>query len=389
MYNVKTLNAISDVIYEELNENYTVSDNHAAPDAILVRSASMLEMEFDDTLLSIARAGAGVNNIPLDRCSEKGICVFNTPGANANGVCELVIAGLLLSSRDVVAGVNWAATLKGQGAQVEKLVEKGKNQFVGPEIKGKTLGVIGLGAIGAKVANAADALGMRVIGYDPLISIEHAWALSRTVARAATMEEVFEKSDYISLHIPLTDKTRGIVGAKMLELCKDGVRVLNFARAGLVDTNSMLSALAAGRVASYVTDFPTDDMLGQKNVICIPHLGASTPESEDNCARMAAAQTRDYLECGAIRNSVNLPEVPLGPLTKPRLCVIHQNIPNVLSSITSTVASYNINISDLINRSRGAMAVSVLDLDDIPEAVVPALKEKVETLNGIIRVRLL
>ena len=389
MYHIQTLNAISNVIFEELDANYVVSDTQAAPDAILVRSAYMHEMELEDSLLSIARAGAGVNNIPLDRCSEKGICVFNTPGANANAVSELVIAGILLASRDVIAGVNWAETLKGQGAQVEKLVEKGKGQFAGPEIKGKTLGVIGLGAIGAKVANAADALGMRVIGYDPLISVEHAWALSRTVARAQTMEEVFEKSDYITLHVPLTDKTRALVGARMLELCREGVRVLNFARAALVDTNAMLAALASGRVARYVTDFPTDDMLRQKNVICIPHLGASTPESEDNCARMAAAQTRDYLECGAIRNSVNLPEVPLGPISKPRLCAIHQNIPNVLGSITSAVASYNINISDLINRSRGAMAVSVLDLDDVPEAVAAALVEKIEGLTGMIRVRLL
>lgn len=389
MYNVKTLNAISDVIYEELGANYAVSDGHGAPDAILVRSASMHETELGDSLLCIARAGAGVNNIPLERCSEKGICVFNTPGANANAVSELVIAGLLLASRDVAAGVNWAATLKGQGAQVEKLVEKGKGQFVGPEIRGKTLGVIGLGAIGAKVANAADALGMRVIGYDPLISVEHAWALSRTVARAATMEEVFEKCDFISLHVPLTDNTRGLVNAKMLELCRNGVRVLNFARAGLADTNAMLAALACGRVARYVTDFPTDEMLGQKNVICIPHLGASTPESEDNCARMAAAQTRDYLECGAIRNSVNLPEVVLGPVSKPRLCAIHRNIPNALGSITSAVASYGINISDLVNRSRGAMAVSVLDLDDVPEAAAAALTEKMKGLAGMIRVRLL
>lgn len=389
MYSVKTLNAISDVIYEELGDNYTVGGDQVAPDAVLVRSASMLDMDLPASLLSIARAGAGVNNIPLDRCSEKGICVFNTPGANANAVCELVVAGLLLSSRDVVAGVNWAATLKGQGAQVEKLVEKGKGQFAGPEIRGKTLGVIGLGAIGARVANAADALGMRVIGFDPLISVEHAWTLSRTVVRAGSMEEVFEKSDYISLHVPLTDKTRGLAGERMLSLCKEGVRVLNFARAGLVETATMLAALQSGRVARYVTDFPTDDMLGQEHVICIPHLGASTPESEENCARMAAAQTRDYLECGAIRNSVNLPEVPLGPLTKPRLCAIHRNIPNVLGLITSAVASYNINISDLINRSRGAMAVSVLDLDDVPEAVAPALVERIEGLTGMIRVRLL
>lgn len=389
MYHIKTLNAISDVIDQELGTNYAVSDTQAAPDAILVRSASMHDMELDDSLLCIARAGAGVNNIPLERCSEKGICVFNTPGANANAVSELVVAGMLLASRNVVAGVNWATTLKSQGAQVEKLVEKGKNQFAGPEIRGKTLGVIGLGAIGARVANAADALGMHVVGYDPLISVEHAWTLSRSVARAATMEEIFETCDYISLHVPLTDKTRDLVNARMLALCKDGVRVLNFARAGLTDTNAMLAALACGRVACYVTDFPTDDMLGQKNVICIPHLGASTPESEENCARMAAAQLRDYLECGAIRNSVNLPEVALGPVGKPRLCVIHRNIPNVLGSITSAVASYNINISDLVNRSRGAMAVSVLDLDEVPQAVTASLVERIKGLSGMIRVRLL
>lgn len=389
MYTIKTLNAISDIVYEELNDQYTLSDTQSAPDAIFVRSASMHDEVLPDSLLSIARAGAGVNNIPLERCSKAGVCVFNTPGANANAVTELVIAALLLSNRDILGGVKWARTLKGQGDAVEKLVEKGKGQFVGPELRGKVLGVIGLGAIGARVANAAQALGMEVVGYDPQISIDHAWGLSRHVNRAQTLEEVLAKSDYVTLHLPLLDATRGMLGEKTLPQCKPGMRIMNFSRAGLVDGDAMLAALQSGKVAHYVTDFPTEEMLGQKNVTCIPHLGASTPESEENCARMAAAQTRDYLENGTIRNSVNLPEMLLAPVTKPRLCIIHENVPNALGSITSAVASFGLNISDLMNRSRGAMAVSVLDLDDVPAAIASDLLARIGEIDGMIRVRLL
>lgn len=281
MFKIKTLNAISDVIYDQLDSNYIVGNDEENPDAVLVRSASMLEMDMPKELLSIARAGAGVNNIPLDKCSAKGICVFNTPGANANAVAELVIAGMLLSSRDVVGGIGWAKTLKGEGAQVGKLVEKGKAQFTGPELRGKTLGIIGLGAIGTLVANAATAMGMRVVGFDPQISVEHAWALSRSVGHANTIEEVLATSDYLTLHVPLNDKTRSMLAAASLAICKKGIRVLNFSRAELVDANSMLAAIASGQVAGYVTDFPTEEMLCQKNIICIPHLGASTPASPD------------------------------------------------------------------------------------------------------------
>jgi D-3-phosphoglycerate dehydrogenase len=389
MYRIKTLNAISNVIREVLDGRYEIDGGGDQPQAILVRSASMHEMDLPDSLLSVARAGAGVNNIPVERCTEKGVCVFNTPGANANAVSELVVAGLLLASRDVLAGAQWVLSLRGEGEQVEKQVEKGKGRFAGPEIRGKTLGVIGLGAIGAKVANAADALGMRVLGYDPLISVEHAWTLSRTVARAGSVEQIFQQCDYISLHVPLVDATRRLVDGRLLAMARPGVRLLNFARAGLVDTPALLAALAEGRVARYVTDFPTDELLGVENVLCIPHLGASTPESEENCARMAAEQTRDYLECGAIRNSVNLPDVALAPLSKPRLCVIHRNVPNALGAITSAVASYGINISDLINRSRGGTAVSVLDLDEVPDGAVDTLPRRIAELNGTIRVRLL
>ena len=387
--NICTLNKIAACGTDRLGANYTITDELAGAAGVLVRSAAMHDIAMPDSLLAIARAGAGVNNIPVDACGEQGIVVFNTPGANANAVKELVIAGLFLSSRKVVDGIAWAQTLKGEGDAVGKLVEKGKSAFVGPEIYGKKLGVIGLGAIGVLVANAAVALGMEVYGYDPYLSVDAAWKLSRAIKHANTLEEIYAECDYITVHVPLMPATKGMLGKEAFAAMKDGVRILNFSRDGLVDSAAMIEALASGKVARYVVDFPTEEMLGVENVVAIPHLGASTPESEDNCARMAAAQTRDYLECGTIRNSVNLPEVPLGALTKPRLFVIHQNIPNVLSSITSTVASYNINISDLINRSRGAMAVSALDLDDVPEAIVPALLEKVESLNGIIRVRLL
>ena len=388
-YQIKTLNAISSAIYTQLDDKYQVSGDCAKPDAILVRSASMHDMEIPASVLSIARAGAGYNNIPVDVCSESGVCVFNTPGANANAVAELVLAGMLLSCRNVVGGIDWALTLKGKGAEVEKLVEKGKSQFVGPELRGKTLGVIGLGAIGVLVANAAISLGMNVVGYDPMISVEHAWKLSRSIKRENSLDSLMAACDFVTVHVPLKDATRGMIGKRALSLCRKGVRVMNFSRAALVDDDAMIEALGDGRVAAYVTDFPTDKMLGVDSVICIPHLGASTPESEENCAVMAAAQTRDFLEHGIIRNSVNLPAVDVAPVTTPRLLCIHENVPNVLGSITSAVAGFGLNISELVNRSRGAMAVSVIDIDEVPHRMREALVDKTQEIAGMKRVRLL
>ena len=388
-YRIKTLNAISSAIYTQLDEKYKVADDVTHPQAVLVRSASMHETPIDDSVLCIARAGAGYNNIPVDACSEKGICVFNTPGANANAVAEMVLAGMLLSCRNIVGGIEWARTLKGQGDAVEKAVEKGKKAFVGPELRGKTLGVVGLGAIGVLVANAAVHLGMNVIGYDPMISVEHAWKLSQQVKRENSLDALFSECDFITLHVPLNEKTRGMVGTRSLSICRKGVRIMNFARGGLVDEAALVDALGDGRVGCYVTDFPSDTLLDLDGVIAIPHLGASTPESEENCAVMAAAQTRDFLESGIIRNSVNLPAIDVAPVSKPRLFCIHENVPNVLGSITSAVAGFGLNISDLVNRSRGAMAVSVVDMDEIPARAQDALCEKVRTIPGMKRVRLL
>ena len=388
-YKIKTLNAISSAIYTQLDEKYKVADDVANPQGVLVRSASMHETPIDDSVLCIARAGAGYNNIPVDACSEKGICVFNTPGANANAVAEMVLAGMLLSCRNIVGGIEWTRTLKGQGSAVEKAVEKGKKAFVGPELRGKTLGVVGLGAIGVLVANAAVHLGMNVVGYDPMISVEHAWKLSRQVKRENSLDALFSSCDFITLHVPLNDKTRAMVGVRSLSLCRKGLRIMNFARGGLVDDVALIDALGDGRVSCYVTDFPSDALIGLEGVIAIPHLGASTPESEENCAVMAAAQTRDFLESGIIRNSVNLPAIDVAPVTKPRLLCIHENVPNVLGSITSAVAGFGLNISDLVNRSRGNMAVSVVDMDDVPTRAQDALCEKVRAINGMKRVRLL
>ena len=388
-YKIQTLNAISSAIYTQLGEHYRVSDDAAEPSAILVRSASMHDMEIPDSVLSIARAGAGYNNIPVDACSERGICVFNTPGANANAVAEMVLCGMLLSCRNVVGGIEWARTLKGLGDDVEKAVEKGKKAFVGPELRGKTLGVIGLGAIGVLVANAAIALGMNVVGYDPMISVEHAWHLSTNIRRENSLDALFAACDFITVHVPLNDKTRGMIGVRALSLCRKGVRIMNFARGGLVDEDALIAALGDERVAAYVTDFPSDRLIGVSGVIAIPHLGASTPESEENCAVMAAAQTRDFLEHGIIRNSVNLPAVDVAPADKPRLLCIHENVPNVLGSITSAVASFGLNISDLVNRSRGAMAVSVLDIDEVPQRACDTLIERVASISGMKRVRLI
>lgn len=385
MYTIQTLNAISPVIYNHLpQDSYTVAKETAAPDAIIVRSASMLDIEFSASLQSIARAGAGYNNIPVDKCTEAGICVFNTPGANANAVKELTLAGLLLASRDIIGGVEWAKGLKPGETSVAKQVEKGKSQFVGPEIQGKTLAVMGLGAIGVLVANAAATLGMKVIGYDPFISVENAWALSTTIQRATSLDAMLAEADYVTVHIPLSDKTRNMIDEQVLAKMKPSAALLNFSRAELCDTAAVLAALQAGRLRKYVIDFPTEAVIGQPGVIALPHLGASTPESEDNCADMAALQTRNYLETGSIRNSVNLPACELEPAEKHRITVIHKNIPNMIAQITAQLAGANVNIEHLVNKSRKDVAYTVVDsLDDLPADIV----ETLSAVEGIIRVR--
>lgn len=386
MYKILTLNAISPIIYNHLDhENFSVSKDEAAPDAVIVRSASMLDMELPASLQSIARAGAGYNNIPVDKCTDAGICVFNTPGANANAVKELTLAGLLLASRDIIGGAEWAKTLTPGELNVAKQVEKGKAQFVGPEIAGKTLAVMGLGAIGVLVANAAVHLGMNVIGYDPFISVENAWALSRSVQRAATMDQMLAQADYVTVHIPLSDKTKNMIDEQVLAKMKPSAALLNFSRAELCDTAAVIEALKNGKLRRYVIDFPTEEVINVPGVIALPHLGASTPESEDNCADMAAQQTKAYLENGSIKNSVNLPACELEPAEKHRLAVIHKNIPNMLSQITSALAQADVNIEHMVNKSRKDIAYTVVDcLDDFPANIV----ELLETVEGIVRVRI-
>jgi len=386
MFKIQTLNKISDIIYTQLSaEKYTVSNEEPVPDGVLVRSAAMHDMTFGDNLLGIARAGAGVNNIPIDKCSQQGICVFNTPGANANAVAELVMCGLLLASRDVFGGVQWAQGLKGQGADVPKLVEKGKGQFAGNEIRGKMLGVVGLGAIGRIVANAAcNGLGMNVIGHDPYISVDNAWALSHKVVHAANDAEVFAKADYLTVHVPLNEKTRGMINADVIAKMKPGAVLLNFSRNELVDNEAVKAALASGQLKAYVVDFPSDDLLGVEKVIAIPHLGASTEESEENCASMAAAQLRDYLEFGSIHNSVNLPEVPMGAPEGARILVIHENVPNTIAPITACISAEGVNINNLTNKSKKDMAVTVVDVPELPSDQAIA---NIKRLPGVFRVR--
>ena len=382
--NILTLNKIAACGTDLFGSAYTVGDTVEQPEGILVRSASLHDRELPQSLLAVARAGAGVNNIPLDVCSEAGVVVFNTPGANANAVKELVIAGLLLASRKVVPAVEWAATLKGKGAEVGKLVEKGKSQFAGPEILGKKLGVIGLGAIGVLVANAAKALGMDVYGYDPYLSVDAAWALSRSTHHAATPEQIYAECDYITLHVPLNDDTRGMIGTETLAQMKDGVRILNFARGELVDSGAMKQALADGKVASYVVDFPSDEMLGVENVVAIPHLGASTPESEDNCAVMAVQELKAYLEQGVIRNSVNFPAMEVEKTSATRVCVLHRNVPTMLAQISTIISNAGINIDTMTNRSRKEYAYTVVDINgDVSQDVL----DRVQSIDGVIRVR--
>ncbi|MBQ7726718.1 MAG: phosphoglycerate dehydrogenase [Clostridia bacterium] len=386
MYKIKTYNKISKVGLQEFDDKYTVGDEVENPDGAIVRSAALHDVEFPKTLKAIARAGAGTNNIPIDRCSEQGIVVFNTPGANANAVKELVIAGLLISSRRVISGIEWAKTLKGNGAEVGKMVEKGKGAFGGPEIKGKALGVVGLGAIGVMVANAANSLGLKVYGYDPYLSVKSAWNLTHNAIHIFDINEIFEKCDYITIHVPLTDSTKNLINADSIAKMKNGVRILNFARGGLVDNNALKAALESGKVAAYVTDFPSDDVLDTDGVIAIPHLGASTPESEDNCASMAAGELIDYIENGNIVNSVNLPEITMPRSGENRVCVIHKNIPNMLTAITGIFANDNVNIENLLNKSRGDYAYTMLD---IGKADVSVVADEIKNIEGIIRVRVI
>ena len=386
MYNIKTLNKISKIGLSQFDETkYTCADEFENPDAILVRSASMHDMELPASLKAIARAGAGTNNIPCDKCAEKGIVVFNTPGANANAVKELVLAGLLLSSRKVIAGIEWAKTLKGEGDQVGKLVEKGKSAFAGPEIMGKKLGVIGLGAIGVLVANAAEKLGMEVYGYDPYLSVDGAWNLSRNVNHVTTLDDIFTTCDYISIHVPLNDATKHTVNEETIAKMKDGVRILNYARGELVDSDAIIKALEDGKVASYVVDFPDDKVLGVEGVIAIPHLGASTPESEENCAYMAAKEIVAYLEDGSIINSVNMPNVKLGAVNGARVCVIHKNVPNTIALISSCFSNAGLNIDQLSNNSRGDYAYTVVDIADVTDDAVKAIEE----IEQVISVRVI
>lgn len=386
MYQVKCLNKISAVGTSRFGSQYTCGDNVENPTAILVRSAAMHDMELPESLLAIARAGAGTNNIPVDACSEKGIVVFNTPGANANAVKELVIASLFLTSRKITAGIEWAKTLKGQGAEVGKLVEKGKSAFVGPEIKGKTLGVIGLGAIGVLVANAAQKLGMKVYGHDPYLSVEAAWNLDRSIQNAASLDEIYANCDYISIHVPLTPDTKGMVNQETIAKMKDGVRLLNFARGDLVVSADLIDALGKGKVAAYATDFPSDELLDVEGVLPIPHLGASTPESEDNCACMAVDQVMDFLENGNIKNSVNFPNVSMPRDGSPRVCIIHRNIPNTLSQLTGALAEVGVNIENMQSKSKKDYAYTLLDVSgSVSDAGVAA----VQALDSVIAVRVI
>lgn len=384
MYNVKTLNKIAACGTDLFDRaKYAVGDEIDNPQAIMVRSASMHEMELPADLLCIARAGAGVNNIPIDKCSEQGVVVFNTPGANANAVKELVIMGMLICSRKVTASLDWAKTLKGKGDEVGKLVEKGKSQFVGPEIKGKKLGVIGLGAIGALVANAAADLGMEVIGADPFLSVQGALNLSNKVKYVKSNKEIFETCDYITIHVPMTNETKNMINKETIATMKKNVRILNFARGGLVNEADVVEALANGNMAAYVTDFPSDTVIGVDGVVALPHLGASTPESEDNCAVMAAKEIIDYIENGNIVNSVNLPAISVAKTGDAKICVIHKNVEGLLAKITGCATENGLNIENMESKSKKDYAYTVLDVKGNSDGVV----EKIKSVEGVITVR--
>ncbi len=386
MKNIQLLNKIAKVGTDKLDAAlYNIGTDVAAPEGIMVRSANMLDMDFNPELLAIARAGAGVNNIPLEKCTKEGIVVFNTPGANANGVKELAVCTLLLASRDIVAGIEWVGTLK-DDPDAAKTVEKNKSKFAGTEIQGKTLGVIGLGAIGGLVANIAIRLGMKVVGCDPFLSVDAAWNLNHNITHAASYEEVYKVADYVTIHVPATADTKGMINADTLALMKDGVKIINLSRDSLVKSADMINALASGKVSRYVTDFATPELIGVKNAILIPHLGASTEESEDNCAVMAALQMDDYLQNGNIKNSVNFPALSMARSGDTRLCVLHENIPGMLTALTGAVAAEGLNIENMTNKSRGNAAYTMLD---VTGTVPPAVAERLTAVNGVLRVRVI
>lgn len=385
MYNIQTLNKISAVGTDVFDKSkYAVSDSFENPDAIMVRSAKMHDMQFGDNLFAIARAGAGVNNIPVERCAEEGICVFNTPGANANAVKELAICAILLASRKITEAAAWAASLKGT-PDAPKTVEGGKSKFAGPEIMGKTLGIIGLGAIGGKIANSAVALGMKVVGYDPYLSVNSALLLDSSVKVVTDINDIYKSCDYISIHVPYTPDTKNTIDTEQIAMMKDGVRLINLARGELINSEAVVKAIADGKVAKYVTDFADDVVLGVENVIVLPHLGASTPESEDNCAVMAANELIDYIENGNIKNSVNLPNASMNALGT-KVCVIHRNIPALIASMTSAVGNAGLNIENMLNASKKNFAYTIMDIDgEVDEKLAGAIK----AIDGVIRVRVI
>jgi D-3-phosphoglycerate dehydrogenase len=387
MYKIQTLNKISPIGLDLFPRGaYEIASEIIEPDAIILRSFKMHDMEIPKSVKCVARAGAGVNNIPIDKCTEQGIIVFNTPGANANGVKELVLAGLFMSSRRLTQGIAWAKSLIGKGDEVEKLVEKGKSDFVGPEISGKRLGVIGLGAIGVMVANDAVELGMEVVGYDPFISVDAAWRLSRSVQQAKGLESLLAYCDYITLHVPLSDKTKAMINKDRFAIMRKGVRILNFSRGALVNNADMIEALADGTVSVYVTDFPNEELLKQENVIPFPHLGASTPEAEDNCAMMAVNQTKMFLESGNIINSVNFPECEMDFNGQTRLVIANKNIPNMVGQITSLLAAEKINIANMLNKNKGDLAYNIIDIDG---EMSDDVADKIRGIDGVIMARVI
>ena len=386
MFKYHCLNPISQIGLGQLDENYVNTENVEEADAILVRSAKMHEMDFSGNLKAIARAGAGVNNIPLERCADEGIVVFNTPGANANGVKELVIAGMLLAARDIIGGINWVQEYEEDG-DIAKITEKKKKAFAGTELMGKKLGVIGLGAIGVLVANAAISLGVEVYGYDPYLSVDSAWRLSGNIYHAKTADEIYKDCDYITVHVPALEDTKGMIDKNAISLMKEGVVILNFARDVLVNQEDIVDALVSGKVHCYVTDFPTKEIVGVKGAIVIPHLGASTEESEDNCAKMAAEELKDFLENGNITHSVNFPDCNMGAKGEgQRVTILHKNIPNMLGQFTSLMAEKNINISVMTNKSRKEYAYTMMDVD---ADVTPDVEEQLSAVDGVLKVRVI
>lgn len=387
MFKIQTLNKISSLGLDGFpRSDYEIASEFQNPDAVIVRSFGMLEMEIPATVKSIARAGAGVNNIPIQKCTDKGIVVFNTPGANANAVKELVFAGMFLSSRNLFESMKWTESIKGKGDEVPKLVEKEKSKFAGSEIKGKTLGVIGLGAIGVKVANDAIAMGMTVIGFDPSISVDNAWGLDSDVRKAISLDHLLADSDYITVHVPLTDGTRGMFNTEKFKLVKDGAVLLNFSRGGLINNADLKTAIEDGKIKCHVTDFPEEELIGEKGIICLPHLGASTEEAEDNCAVMAVKQTKEFLETGNIKNSVNFPDCDLPFSNKCRLIIANKNVPNMVGQITTRLAEKGINISDMINKHKGEIAYNIIDLDTV---ITDEQIERIKAIDGIIMARFL